>query len=374
MECSKTANTPNQGVKNMNGRTYSFFLGANAPTGFFSYYDDLIDLSSANEVYILKGGPGTGKSSFMRRVARRLVEEGLECEYVPCSSDPDSLDGAIFPEIGVAMVDGTSPHVVEPKYPYAVERYYHIGAFVDADALRPVRDDIVAATEHYRKRYPSAYRCISAAKAIDDDICRSVLTADAIERTVKRAQGVARREIRRTGHEPIERRRFLTANSPKGIVTLTDTVDALADRVYELSSDFGLVPHFLAAIRLAALEAGCEIVSCYSPMSPESGLEHLFIPALGLAFTCSATDSPYRRIHLDGYLDRELLRSQKQRIRFLRRTRSALMDEAVDDLVEAKRRHDELEKLYIPSVDFDSLTRAADSLANTIANRYLSCL
>ena len=67
----------------MNGRTYSFFLGANAPTGFFSYYDDLIDLSSANEVYILKGGPGTGKSSFMGRVAKRLVEEGIECEYVP---------------------------------------------------------------------------------------------------------------------------------------------------------------------------------------------------------------------------------------------------------------------------------------------------
>lgn len=358
----------------MEGRTYSFFLGANAPTGFFSYYDDLIDLSTANEVYILKGGPGTGKSSFMRRVAKRLVEEGLECEYVPCSSDPDSLDGAIFREIGVAMVDGTSPHVVEPKYPYAVERYYHIGAFVDPDALRPVRDDIIAATKHYRERYPSAYRCISAAKSIDDDICRSVLTSDAIERTLKRAHGVARREIRRAGHEAVERRRFLTANSPKGIVTLTDTVGSLADRVYEISSDYGLTPHFFSAIRLAALEAGCEIVSCYSPMSPESGLEHIFLPELGLAFTCCKTDSPYRRIHLDGYLDRELLLSQKQRIRFLRRTRDALMEEAVEDLAEAKRRHDELEKLYIPSVDFDSLGRAADRLANTIANRYLSCL
>lgn len=47
-----------------------YFLGANSPNGFYSLYDQLIDLESAQAVYLLKGGPGCGKSSFMRRVAR----------------------------------------------------------------------------------------------------------------------------------------------------------------------------------------------------------------------------------------------------------------------------------------------------------------
>ena len=39
-----------------------YFLGANSPNGFYSLYDQLIDLESAQAVYLLKGGPGCGKS------------------------------------------------------------------------------------------------------------------------------------------------------------------------------------------------------------------------------------------------------------------------------------------------------------------------
>ena len=43
-----------------------FFLGANSPGGFYSLYDQLIDREQAEELYILKGGPGCGKSSLMQ--------------------------------------------------------------------------------------------------------------------------------------------------------------------------------------------------------------------------------------------------------------------------------------------------------------------
>ena len=48
-----------------------YFLGANSPRGFYSLYDELIDADAARAVYILKGGPGCGKSTLMRRVAGR---------------------------------------------------------------------------------------------------------------------------------------------------------------------------------------------------------------------------------------------------------------------------------------------------------------
>lgn len=355
----------------MNGKTYEFFLGANSPSGFFSYYDDLIDLRSAKEVYLIKGGPGTGKSSFIRRVARVLTDAGVECEYILCSSDTDSLDGAVFPGIGVALVDATSPHIVEPKYAYAVERYFHVGAFVDADALEPVRDDIIAATDGYRACYGGAYRCIAAAGAIDDDLRRSVLTDDAVERTRKRARGIASRELKpKHGGVGREKRRFLTANSPKGIVTLDGTVTALAERVYAIDEAYGLASVMLGELRAAALGAGYDVITCYDPLAPDSMPAHLFVPELSLAFTTCAVEDAYRCIHLGGYLDHDRLVSRKQKLKFLGRTRDALMDDAVADLAEAKRRHDALERLYNPAVDFDALGRAADTLGAKLRDKY----
>ena len=91
-----------------------YFLGANAPGGFCSLYPELLPPDAARAIYILKGGPGCGKSTLMKRVADRLEEAGLEAEYILCSGDPDSLDAVVFPRAGAAIVDGTAPHAAAP--------------------------------------------------------------------------------------------------------------------------------------------------------------------------------------------------------------------------------------------------------------------
>ena len=45
-----------------------FFLGANSKKGFVSYFDGLQEKSDSLQLLILKGGPGSGKSSLMKRV------------------------------------------------------------------------------------------------------------------------------------------------------------------------------------------------------------------------------------------------------------------------------------------------------------------
>ena len=35
-----------------------YFLGANAPSGFYSLYSELLPPAEARAIYILKGGPG----------------------------------------------------------------------------------------------------------------------------------------------------------------------------------------------------------------------------------------------------------------------------------------------------------------------------
>lgn len=91
-----------------------YFLGANSPSGFYSLYDQLLPPETARAIYILKGGPGCGKSTLMRAVAALARQAGEGAEYILCSGDPDSLDAVIFPNLAVALVDGTAPHGMAP--------------------------------------------------------------------------------------------------------------------------------------------------------------------------------------------------------------------------------------------------------------------
>ena len=69
------------------------FAASNSARGFKSYYDQVFDRKKLERVYIIKGGPGTGKSSFMKRVALWAQKKGMDVEYYYCSSDTNSLDG-----------------------------------------------------------------------------------------------------------------------------------------------------------------------------------------------------------------------------------------------------------------------------------------
>ncbi|MBR4992088.1 MAG: hypothetical protein IKY86_03745, partial [Clostridia bacterium] len=88
-----------------------FFLGANSKDGFVSLLPQFRQ-ESPRRLYAVKGGPGCGKSTCIRRLSETLG--GAE-EFFLCSSDPDSLDGAALST--VALLDGTAPHVFEPAFP-----------------------------------------------------------------------------------------------------------------------------------------------------------------------------------------------------------------------------------------------------------------
>lgn len=76
----------------------SFFLGTNSGTGFHSLFYDLTEHATPYSTFIIKGGPGTGKSGLMKKVAEECEKRGLFNEKLWCSSDPDSLDGVFIPE------------------------------------------------------------------------------------------------------------------------------------------------------------------------------------------------------------------------------------------------------------------------------------
>lgn len=92
-----------------------FFLGANTPQGFVNRFDQLARQEDGWRCFVIKGGPGCGKSTLLRKVAQAFEGRYEDMEYIRCSSDVDSLDAIVFPELKVAIADGTPPHDIARK-------------------------------------------------------------------------------------------------------------------------------------------------------------------------------------------------------------------------------------------------------------------
>jgi len=94
--------------------SFSCFLGANTYDGFQSLYEPFVASPRIDRLFILKGGAGCGKSTFMKTIAGAAEQTGLSVERILCSGDPGSLDGIFIPSLRLAYVDGTAPHAAVP--------------------------------------------------------------------------------------------------------------------------------------------------------------------------------------------------------------------------------------------------------------------
>lgn len=93
-------------------QNYPRFFGASTPDGSVNYIDDLTENLSAR--YFIKGRPGTGKSTFLKKVAAKAQERGFDTEIYYCSFDKDSLDMVIVPKLSFCIFDSTAPHEMFP--------------------------------------------------------------------------------------------------------------------------------------------------------------------------------------------------------------------------------------------------------------------
>ena len=225
-----------------------FFLGANSGEGFYSLYDQLLN-GRFDDLLILKGGPGCGKSTFMRRAGAAMEQVGERVVYINCSGDPDSLDGAIFLDRNAAIVDGTSPHVLEPTYTVASERYVDLTRFYDVDAAKARRAEIVALSDEYRAHYRSAYHVLRALDEVAGER-RTVLHAQMdFSKLARRVNAILARELRGegSGSGRVDRA-FLGGLTHCGDICRFDTVETLCPRIYELNDSAGLSAEMLKAV------------------------------------------------------------------------------------------------------------------------------
>ena len=119
-------------------QSVDFFLGTTTPAGFKGYFRQL-GQEPGMQLYLIKSGPGCGKSTMMKQLAQLSAGP---VQRIHCASDPDSLDGVVFCDKDAAILDATAPHTLEPLAPGADEVVVSLYHTISPEALRPHRDQI----------------------------------------------------------------------------------------------------------------------------------------------------------------------------------------------------------------------------------------
>ncbi len=349
-----------------------FFLAANSAEGFVSHFGDCFNVRDGWCAYLIKGGPGTGKSSFMKYIAVKAVDCGYSVELCPCSSDPESLDGVIIKDIKTVLLDATSPHALEPKYPAVCEETINLGEFWNSERLRERADEIISVTDQNKRFHKTASAYISAAGELILDNFKLSEQATDLKKAELFGKKMANRLIERSKtNKPQEWLRFIGGVTPKGVVAYSGTVEKYYKNIIVIDDKYGATSNaILNAVRRVALSCGHEIITLKNPFLPSCILDHILIPELSLAFVREYEymhfDESHRRIHSRRFESINLIKPMRHRMTFNRRVSRELLLSATDTLSKAKAVHDILEKHYIDAMDFKSVTLFAHKTAEEI--------
>ena len=342
----------------MSNRTY--FLGCPTPDGFETHFSDEIR-SGRYLTYIIKGGPGTGKSTVMKRLASALGDTGpVELYY--CSSDPSSLDAVIFRGLGVIFVDGTSPHVFEPKYPGARERLLDLGRFWDSEKLRSRADEIIKLSDENSKLHERVRRYLGAISSLGADISaagEAALLSQKLESYAGRLS--AKLFPKKPGRRGEIALRQITSLTPKGVITQEAAFEGM--KRYVISDPcLSVTDALLKRVSQLAASAGYDVIASKNVFLPGCAYEQVLVPEANVALLSQGKEPSEAVINALRFYDRELLRERRRRIAFNAGLRREMIAAAVDTLSEAKSVHDSLERIYIEAMNFSAVEAMTEEL------------
>ncbi|MBE6664759.1 MAG: hypothetical protein E7603_00880 [Ruminococcaceae bacterium] len=331
-----------------------YFAAANTEAGFFSLFDEVFSSQRLRRIYILKGGPGTGKSTLMKNIGFMAENRGFEVEYICCSSDPHSLDGIIIPSLSVAVLDGTAPHITDPVYPGVTEHTVNLEEALDCEALTKKREEIISLIRSKKEAYRTAYRFLSAAGILEKE--RDALTETFFLR--EKAEAAVKRLLDSFRHieKGEQKHRYISAISCDGVQRL-DTLRRHAKKFFAVTDKYGFGRYFMNTLYEAVCTEKLAATVCSSPLN-FAHKEAIFLEGENVLFMLAdekEAENADKIINCMRFIRKEAVSERKGRLRFFGKCEEAILEGALSALAEAGKFHKKAEKIYSACVDFSEI-------------------
>lgn len=357
-----------------------FYAGGNTCYGFYSLYDNIISQSEAARIFTIKGGPGVGKSIFMKDLGQKFFNKGFDIEYHCCSSDNNSIDGLVVPALKVCLVDGTAPHIIDPKHPGAIDEIINLGDYWNEKIIIEKREEIISTTKMNSQAFKTAYFSLKQAKVAYDEwlsyITQSTNYVKVNEITANLLNEIFSGVKPDYNSKPKSRELFASATTPGGLVNEWPSILSNCKKAFWLQGEPGtgkstLIRKVIENAHILGLDT--EIFRCSFDPSKYSGV---FIPDLQIAVV-SPFPNDYKMDNFNGevktidfnhYLMEDRLSSFKEELVEAKSSFWNCINRAVKYIAKAKKIHDKLENYYVPAMNFDAINQKKDEVLDKILN------
>lgn len=358
----------------MTGRIRNYYAGGNTAKGFYSLFNSALE--GLEKLYILKGGPGTGKSTLMKSVGETFADQDMNIEYLHCASDNGSIDGVILTDYKIGIVDGTAPHVIEPKAPGVIEEYINLGVAWDSEKLSLHKEEVLALNKKISDMYETAYDTFAASLRAHDDIEDVYISNMDFSKANQLTEELTERIFGHTklDKEPSIHHRFLGAATPNGAVDFIQNLTEDIDKRFFIKGRAGSGKStMLKKIAAAGESQGFDVEVYHCGFDPNS-LDMLIIREQSIAIFDSTAPHEYfpdrdKDEIVDMYGRCITPGTDETYAKEIERTTKAYKDkmkEAIANLSEVKSLRDELESYYIGAVDFSIVNEIRDDLIDKI--------
>ncbi|MCK8824920.1 PRK06851 family protein [Fuchsiella alkaliacetigena] len=359
------------------GNIINLFSGGNTAQGFCSFYEYLPH--QAEDIFIIKGGPGTGKSTFIRKIGEKMVEAGFDIEFHWCSSDNNSLDGVVIKKLKVAILDGTAPHLVDPKNPGAVDRIINFGRHWNEKLLKEYKKEIQELNNQISISFQKAYDYLAIAKLTYDQWQNYYIEAtnwQKVEAQLNKLKNEIFGNKKVTAQKGEVRRLFASALTPQGSVNYLDSITAQIDNRYILKGKPGTGKSDLASeIGNTALKKGYQVNFFHCAFDPES-IDTVVIPELSTALIDGSPPHQLQNereediiINMLNFSNAKIINQSKTEILDVEKRYHHLVSQATAKISTAKQLHDKLEDYYIKAMDFEAINRLRKKIIKKILKK-----
>lgn len=330
----------------------NLFAGANTAQGFYSFFNYLAR-DDLQRVFILKGGPGTGKSTFMHKVIEELANKRIDKYF--CSADPNSLDGIYIRDYDATIVDGTAPHTIDPHLPGAVQEIIDLGRCFGKELIRS-RQEILQLSIAKASQFNLAYRWLDLA-ARQEDIIQSTRKAVSPEQIRTDVQCIAQLLPEKAcGHNT---QAFATAITGSGYTSFLHELERHAPvRIFLVGGNREYNNRVLQGVKTILLQRQIPAVFLHCSLQPQY-LEHIYVADVIAIFSKQRPHHQFTTGKEFGPQEPVFSDLEKEQAISIQRGREALY--------RAQQLHAEIEKIYIPQMDFACVDEQRASVMAKIA-------
>lgn len=344
-----------------------FFASANTYFGFKSYFNEVFDSFKLTRAFVLKGGPGTGKSTLMKKVGEIFKREDLSMELFRCSSDCNSLDGLVLrnDNESVAIIDGTAPHVRDAVIPGAVDVLINLGEAIDNNVLTEAKNDVLKLNKAKSNSYQNAYDKLAKSFIFYSNIKAEMQTLMNFELMKKSFDDVLKTlECEKNTTRAL---RLISSFSKEGYRRLNH-FDTSSLKRYTVSGESGSEFIFLTLLAKHLDNSGVKYTKIISALDKES-VEGIYFSDLDTVILGGKENNcicDTREFFSKKYTD-----SFKEKIKNMQACMQIYEKEAADELKAASVSHFELEKIYTDAVDFSIIDRYTSYIIDEISKIFI---